>query len=252
MSNYAVMPITDYSDTCDAIREKIGSSEVIKSGDMSNKISEVYEAGKTAEYDRFWDDMQEMGKRGDYSWSFCNTWTNDMFRPKYDMYPHAMKQFMNMCQFEGDLDEHIKNLGIVFNTRNCTNFQNAFSWAKKITKLPPLDIINATTMQYAFTDASELETITLYNCSKYINFNGTFWGCYNLKNLEITGVIGYKDFIVKYSSFLTHESLMNIINALENLSGTTEKGTVSMGTTNLKKLTDTEKAIATEKGWTLA
>ena len=40
---------------------------------------------------------------------------------------------------------------------------------------------------------------------------------------------------------------MSIINALK--SGVTQ--TLTLGTDNLAKLTDTEKAIATEKGWTL-
>lgn len=47
---------------------------------------------------------------------------------------------------------------------------------------------------------------------------------------------------------LTHQSLLNILNALAN--GVSGK-TVQLGTTNLAKLTAEEKAIATNKGWTL-
>ena len=50
------------------------------------------------------------------------------------------------------------------------------------------------------------------------------------------------------SNMLTRESLLNIINALEN--GVSSK-TLQLGTTNLNKLTAEEKAIATNKGWTL-
>ena len=49
---------------------------------------------------------------------------------------------------------------------------------------------------------------------------------------------------------LTHDSLMNVINEAGDV--TSNPQTLTLGTTNLNKLTDEEKAIATNKGWTLA
>ena len=48
---------------------------------------------------------------------------------------------------------------------------------------------------------------------------------------------------------LTHDSLMSIIN---NLATVTTTQTLTLGSTNLAKLSSEEKAIATNKGWTLA
>jgi uncharacterized protein YndB with AHSA1/START domain len=45
---------------------------------------------------------------------------------------------------------------------------------------------------------------------------------------------------------------MNIIGCLSDYSGSGTTHTCTIGTANLAKLTDAEKAIATEKGWTLA
>ncbi len=45
MSN-AVMPLTDYVAACDAVREKTGSAEAIKSGEMAVKINDVFKAGQ--------------------------------------------------------------------------------------------------------------------------------------------------------------------------------------------------------------
>ena len=50
------------------------------------------------------------------------------------------------------------------------------------------------------------------------------------------------------SNKLTHNSLMSIINNLAEVSTTK---TLTLGSTNLNKLTADEKAIATNKGWTL-
>lgn len=48
---------------------------------------------------------------------------------------------------------------------------------------------------------------------------------------------------------LTHDSLMVIINGLQTVTGSK---VLTLGATNLAKLTYEEKAIATSKGWTLA
>ena len=48
------------------------------------------------------------------------------------------------------------------------------------------------------------------------------------------------------------ESLLSILNALKDYSSSTSSWVCTLGTTNLEKLTEEQKAIATEKGWTLA
>ena len=51
------------------------------------------------------------------------------------------------------------------------------------------------------------------------------------------------------STKLTHDSLMVVINGLQTVT-TAQK--LTLGTANLAKLTDEEKKVATDKGWTLA
>ena len=48
---------------------------------------------------------------------------------------------------------------------------------------------------------------------------------------------------------LTHDSLMVVINGLQTVTTTQ---TLTLGTKNLAKLTEADKKIATDKGWTLA
>ena len=80
-------------------------------------------------------------------------------------------------------------------------------------------------------------------------FSSTFTACRELVNLTVDGVIGQNGFDIHWSTKLTHESLMSIINALADKSGTGTTFTITLGTENLAKLTDAEKAIATQKGW---
>ena len=45
MSTHAVMPLNDYKNICDAVREKTSTTGVIKSGELPDKITDVYEKG---------------------------------------------------------------------------------------------------------------------------------------------------------------------------------------------------------------
>lgn len=53
------------------------------------------------------------------------------------------------------------------------------------------------------------------------------------------------------ASFLKHDCIVDLLNNLVDLTGETSK-TLTLGATNLSKLTAEEKAIATNKNWTLA
>ena len=69
-----------------------------------------------------------------------------------------------------------------------------------------------------------------------------------LVNLTLEGTIN-NSFRIQ-ADRLSHDSVMNIINALATLNGSVNK-TANIGSTNLAKLTNAEIKIATDKGWTL-
>jgi hypothetical protein len=66
----------------------------------------------------------------------------------------------------------------------------------------------------------------------------------NIKNIATI-------FNVSSHHLLTHDSLMNIINALVDLTGQTPK-TLNIGAVNIAKLTSEEIAIATNKNWSVS
>lgn len=78
----------------------------------------------------------------------------------------------------------------------------------------------------------------LYHC---------FFSCTSL-----TTITGNPNFKVSLNlsdcTQLTHDSLMVVINGLQTVEGKT----LTLGVENLAKLTDEEKKVATDKGWTLA
>ena len=109
-------------------------------------------------------------------------------------------------------------------------------------------VINNANKMFEYSGIVSIKGLNLSGVTSASGYSGMFSNCNTVENLELVGEI--KNYNISFSGLtrLTHESLINILNALcEN--GT---ATCSLGSTNLAKLTDEEKAIATNKGWTLS
>ena len=111
----------------------------------------------------------------------------------------------------------------LFDTSKVKNMHNMFSDCRSLTTVPAFDTVNVTDMNGMFDNCSALEQIHMINISTTLRINS--------------------------STKFTREALLEIIGNLKaQTSGTF---TLYMGETNLAKLTDEDKAIATNKGWTL-
>ena len=132
-------------------------------------------------------------------------------------------------------------------TSKVTDMGSMFYGCKSLTSIPLLDTSNVTRMSSMFEYCSSLTTIPQLDTSKVGEVSYMLAGC-----RKLTNVGGFKNLKVGLdlsdSPLLTHESLMNVIN---NLASVTNK-TLSLGETNLAKLTDEEKMIAINKGWVLS
>lgn len=136
--------------------------------------------------------------------------------------------------------------------RNATVISGLFNSCVSITsiELPVGFGQNATEGHSIFYECNSLVSLTLPDgFGKNINgLSNVFYKCANLEN-----IIGNPNFKVSLDlspcTKLTHDSLMVVINGLQTV--TTTK-TLTLGSTNLAKLTDAEKKVATDKGWTLA
>ncbi|MDD6735740.1 MAG: leucine-rich repeat protein [Clostridiales bacterium] len=138
------------------------------------------------------------------------------------------------------------------NTSKGTNFDSIFYNCKSLTEIPLIDTSKGTDLSSMFYGCTSLVTVPLIDGTSSRNFSGTFSNCSNLRNLKIKGTIKINGFNLASCTLLTHDSLMSVINALADKSSeTTITWKVTLGTDNLAKLTDEEKAIATNRNWTL-
>ena len=97
-----------------------------------------------------------------------------------------------------------------------------------------------------------IQNLNLTNATSSSSLNSTFYNCSALVNLNIVGTINATGLSLSSSPLLTHDSLMSVINALADKTGVSGTWKVTLGATNLAKLTADEIAIAEGKGWTLA
>lgn len=132
----------------------------------------------------------------------------------------------------------------------------AFSSSARIQHLDVIDCSGVNRlggMYYIAYACSSLKSIDRFilppDPSKAGNYSGMLNYCGALERVMFEGVIGANGLDLSGSPNLDHDSLMSVINCLAQTSTTL---TVTLGATNLAKLTNEEKAIATEKGWTLA
>lgn len=202
--------------------------------------------------DAFWDAYQNNGDvdiRRNYRYAFYSPFWNDSnFKPKYNIVPSKEGQYMFQNCGVTDLKGILQQQGVILDLSATPNLYYCFASAK-ITRLPELNCGNCSNFQNMFVDCADLlriEKITISEKATGTAFMRMFGGCTSLRTVIFDGVIN-GDIAINESPLLSHDSIMSLLNALK-ANGT---GTITLGETNLAKLTDAEKAIATEKGWTL-
>ena len=208
------------------------------------------DTGGKSEMDEFWDMYQNYGNLGDYSFVFANVcWNSKTFRPKYSIRPTNAYMIFRLSNVEQDLVEWMAALGVELDFSNCTNMSYAFQQSK-FTRLGIINATNTVALSNAFIDAKKLKTIDklVLKSNGQNTFSGTFNGCSALENITIEGAIGNN---IDFSTCtkLTHDSLMSIINHLQDKTGASTEPILTIGTTNYNKLTAEEIKIATDKGW---
>lgn len=132
-------------------------------------------------------------------------------------------------------------------TSNVVNMSSMFYKCIALTTIPLIDTSKVTNMSYMFYNCSNLATVPALDVDKVTNLSYMFDRCSNLKSILMTNI----GFSLKISASTKFER-SDLLVILNNLKTVTSTKTLTMGATNLAKLTDEDKAIATNKGWTLA
>ena len=170
-----------------------------------------------------------------------------------------------------------------FNTVNVRDMSYMFQNCVSLTTVPQFDTSSVTTMQRMFYDCSSLTTVPQFDTSKVTSFNSTFYNCTSLTSIPLldagkvtiaynmlvncsalTTIGGFKDFgkvssltgngiTLAYCPNITRESIVNIFNNLyDRATAGYSIQPITIGSSNVSKITEDDIAIATNKGWRIS
>ena len=134
-------------------------------------------------------------------------------------------------------------------TSNVTDMSSMFNSCVNLKAIPQLDTSNVTNFSFTFADCNSLTSIPQLDVSNATNMYNMFQYCFNLETIYMINM--KVNFNISASTNFTREALVEIINNCYDLTTLNKTATLTMGSTNLAKLTEEDKAIATAKGWTL-
>jgi hypothetical protein len=171
---------------------------------IKEDFDKVYEAGKKAEYDDFWDAFQKYGNRTDYNAAFAYAFPSKKYNPKY-----PLKGVLNTAFAQSPIRD------VKVPILEATSIQNILRWNSQTTTIPELNISETTNVS-----------------------NDPFYKATALKNIKLTGVLA-KTLSFAYSP-LSVDSIKSIVSCLKDYSGLTDDG----GNTLEHKYTVTFKSSA--------
>lgn len=246
---------SDFTAIKNKIIEKgVEVAEGTRTAYYAKKVDEVYEAGRKAEYDEFWDSYQNGGNRLTLDFFFAgNGWYQNTIIPKYDLKPARANNMFTMTTFAGDLAQHFEDLGRALDFSNCTMVHQIFANATDITRLGTLDFRKVTYGSSWFISMRKLITIDKLMLSEDTTAPGyAFDDCSNLENLTIEGVINKNGYNFKACTKLSKASIESIMAAL---STATSGLTVTLSKTAVNNaFTDEEwtALVSQHTNWTIS
>lgn len=224
---------------------------------IAENEQKVYEAGAKSEYDKFWDGFQNFGNRTTYDMAF-RYWGAEYIKPKYKITPKSQVSYL----FSGNSNLkaiYAKDFDLGSIPKSTTwngGMYGLFNGCSSLEHVEDINIQPNNTVGYMFMGCTNLKKVEKLRVDENTVFNGTFHHCTNLEEVWFEGVIASKGdnnntVSFHYSPKLKKECVLHIFEHLKDFSQTGETAKIGLHATAEANLTDAEKAIATQKGWTI-
>ena len=236
MENYYIIPKTTIDDIEESIQRKRGSEAPIEPSEMPLAIDTIPSSVDGTDVPVGGIYLTKPDSNGNPTEAYIigyapvvNYMWTDMLRATY--FPYLRKvEFIN--------------------TSNIISIEvNAFYGCSSLTTINLPDSLTSIANN-AFYGCTSLTTINLPDSLTSIG-GYAFYGCSSLENVTIENGFNCNKLDLSSSTRYSVETMVSWFNALADRTGQASF-TLTIGATNLNKLTAEQKAIATNKNWTLA
>lgn len=242
--------LVDYQNTYNSFKDLTTIPQFSSNGNHYKFIPNLPLPSNTKNLFMYWYDIIEVP-------DFLNlneiTDVSSFFAGCYSLRDFKYSGDFNATNSISGLFQQCTNLSgdISINAPNATSANSAFYLCKNINSIT-LTTAPLTIYGQIFLNATKLQSVYNLNLGETSEAQYQPFYCSNLTNITFAD----SSIINNSTSFsactkLTVDSILNILNILKDLTGSTS-ATLTLGATNLAKLTDEQKAIATNKNWVLA
>lgn len=208
----------------DNIRALTGGTEALTLDDMASGVNDVYEEGKKAQYEWFWDTYLKNSRESVAGVAHVSRfagsgWNDDTFYPTQDIYVRYgyMMFFYNRVN---NIKQRLEECGVKLIFNGCNDVGCMFE-GSSTTELPIIELNKVSTKkstQRLCYYCSKLVTIEKIIADEANLWGNSFYYCSKLENVVFEGVIGAS--INFAQSPLTVASMKSIISCLKDCSTT--------------------------------
>ena len=242
--------LTDYQNTYNSFKDLTTIPQFNSNGNHYKFIPNLLLPSNTKNLFMYWYDIVEVP-------SFLRlekiTDVSNFFAGCYSLRDFKYSGNFSATNSISGLFQQCTNLSgdISINAPNATSANSAFYLCKNINSIT-LATAPLTIYGQIFLNATKLQSVYNLNLGETSEAQYQPFYCSNLTNITFAdGSIINNSTSFSSCTKLTVESILNILNILKDLTGSTS-ATLTLGAGNLAKLTDEQKAIATNKNWVLA
>ena len=226
----------------------------IVSGELSEKINDVYEAGQAQGERVMWDNITNYNTISSYESRF-NDWGGEYIRPPYKLKPTTKRSLY--CTFNNARSvKKIEKNHFDFSQKEKGTTQQeglyyTFFHCDSAEEIEDIGIQAEFYMARSYSNCRKLKKIECVRVDENTKYDYTFEAAESLEDVIFEGIIGQNGLNLQWSKKLTIESMRSIISRLQDKS-TDTSGTVwqvTVGSTNYAKLTEADLQAIEQKGW---
>ena len=178
-------------------------------------FEDVYEAGRKAENDAFWDAFTYNGARTKYNRAF-NNWGSEYIRPNRKIIPtnvsSGIQTFANNPNLKKIEAAYFDFSQKPFGTDDDGSWYLTFSNCRNLEEIEDIGLVPTFRYYGTFTRCYKLHTVAKMRVNEDTGYIDPFSS--GIVNLTIEGIIGQNGFDTRFCKNLSKASILSILNAL--------------------------------------